>query len=212
MALTITCSARYFKVHGRNFDKITEEYDPPCYWFRLKIGAQGRTHNKCLGHITNMWHGNGRMVKNFDALVMFWINEPPQHHPKEGSVAMEHHTEHYKVDIVPGNYELAGLMHVKLPSSERDPNLKIPADNKPPEECPEVEIDRSKNENQFTSKRFTFHYGTYYLEVTISDEEGNKAKKIFKVWAAPSSKKCQIRPSRFYERVNLGLKSFLPPQ
>lgn len=206
MALKISCSAKYFKMGNRNFDKITQEYDPPCYWMRLKIAAKGATHHHCIGHITRVWRESGRLVKGFDPLVMFWINEPPVMQHRAETLTQEH----YKIDISPGAFELAGLVHVKLPSSERNPDLPIPPDNKPASECPEVEIDRSRNENRFTSKLFTLRYGTYFIEVVITDGVGESAKKIFKIVAFPDSKKCKIRTSRFYERAKLSLKSFLP--
>lgn len=206
MALKITCSAKYFKVGNRNFDKITQEYDPPCYWMRLKVSAKGATHHHCIGHVTRVWRETGRLIRGFDPLVMFWVNEPPVMQHRAETLTQEH----YKVDIAPGTAELAGLVHIKLPSSERNPNLPIPPDNKPASECPEVEIDRSRNENKFTSKLYTLPYGTYFMEVMITDIAGASAKKIFKIVAFPDSKKCKIRSSRFYERAKLSLKSFLP--
>ncbi|PIZ72004.1 hypothetical protein COY07_03985, partial [Candidatus Peregrinibacteria bacterium CG_4_10_14_0_2_um_filter_43_11] len=112
MSLNISCSAKYFKVGNRNFDKITQEYDPPCYWFRLKVSAKSVAHKKCIGHVTRLWHANGRLVKGFDPLVMFWVNEPPVNQQRAESLSQEH----YKVDIAPGSFEIAGLMHIKLPS------------------------------------------------------------------------------------------------
>jgi len=207
MSLHIQCSAKYLKFGNRHFDKITQEYDPPCYWFRLKVHAKETAHKKCIGHVTRLWWQSGRMVKGFDPLVMFWVNEPPiaQQHAAEGLTR-----EHYKVDIAPGGFEMAGLMHVKLPSSERTLTTPLPPDNKPADLCPEVEIDTSRNENKLTSKLFKFPYGTYFIEVSFADETGQSAKKIFKVWAAPNSKECHIRTTRFYERINLLIKSFLP--
>lgn len=205
MALKINCSAKYFKFGNRTFDKITQEYDPPCYWMRLKVSAKGATHHKCIGHITRLWRENGRLVKGFDPLVMFWVNEPPVVQHRAETLTQEH----YRIDIAPGTFELAGLVHIKLPSSERNLNLPIPPDNKPASECPEVEIDRSRNENRYTSKLFSFPYGVYFIEVVITDEAGASAKKIFKVAAFPDSKKCKIRSSRFYERAKLSLKSLL---
>lgn len=207
MSLHIKSSARYLKVGGRVFDKITEEYDPPSYWFRLKVKAKGVAHKKCMGHVTRLWRSNGRLMKGFDPLVMLWINEPPI--TEQGGEKVRR--EHYKIEVIaPGNFELAGLIHVKLPSHERNPNLPIPPNNKPPEECAEVEINKSRNENDHTSKIFKFPYGIYYVEVSFADEAGHSAKEIFKVWAFPSSKKCAIRKIRFYERMKLWFKSFLP--
>ncbi|MBI2453102.1 hypothetical protein HYV56_00175 [Candidatus Peregrinibacteria bacterium] len=207
MSLHVSCSAKYFKVGNRNFDKITQEYDPPCYWFRLKVRAKGCVHRKCIGHVTKFWNKNGRLIKGFDPLVMFWVNEPPIKQQYSADALTQ---EHYKVDISPGTFDLAGLMHVKLPSNLRNPHLPIPPDNKPPELCPEVEIDRSRNENEFTSKLFKFHYGIYYVQVVFTDSMGESARKIFKIWAFPDIKKCKIRTARFYERFNLHLKSLLP--
>jgi len=206
MAIKIQCSAKYFKVGNRVFDKITQEYDPPCHWFRLRVSAKGQAHNRCIGHITRMWNAEGRMLKGFDPLVMYWVNEPPVSQQRAEGVVQEH----YKVNIAPTNYELAGLAHIKLPSSDRDPNLPIPPDNMPAEQCPEFLLDRSRNENEYTSKRFTFGYGIYYIEIVISDENGHKGKSIFKIWGYPDKKKCEIRTSRFYERAKLSLKSVLP--
>jgi|GEM_PF-1533644 len=206
MSLHIQCSAKYFKVGSRVIDKITEEYDPPCYWFRLKILAKGAAHKKCIGHITKLWRSNGRLVKGFDPLVMLWVNEPPVTQQRAENITQEH----YRVDIAPGNYELAGLIHVKLPSSERNPNLVIPPNNKSPEQMAEVELNKSRNEDEYTSKLFKFPYGIYYVEVACADDAGHNTKEIFKVWGFPNSKLCSIRTTRFYERINLFLKSFLP--
>lgn len=207
MSLKICCSAKYIKVGNRNFDKITQEYDPPCYWFRLRVSAKGTVHNRCIGHVVKLWNKEGRLVKGFDPLVMFWVNEPPI---KSQQASESLTQEHYRVNIAPGTSELAGLMHVKLPSSFRNPNLPIPPDNKPPELCPEVEIDRSRNENEFTSKLFKFPYGVYFVSVVVADISGEHSKQIFKVRAFPDPRRCTIRTVRFYERVKLVLKSMLP--
>lgn len=206
MALKITSSAYYFHIPSLVFDKVTEEFDPPSYWFRLKVSAKGKQHQKCLGHLSRLWHGNHRRVRNFDPLVMYWINEPPPVKDGSGSITQTH----YQVDISSGHSELAGLMHVKLPSSFRSPDTPPPPEgNIPADQLPDIRIDKSKNESNALSKVTTLSYGTYYIEANISDAEGNTAKKIFKIWAFPDPKKCKIRSSRWYERFFLSIKSLL---
>ncbi|MBI5414537.1 hypothetical protein HZA38_03395 [Candidatus Peregrinibacteria bacterium] len=208
MSLEIRCSARYLKIAGRHFDKITEEYDLPCYWIRLKVIAKGRAHNGCLGYINDLWRKSGRHVRGFDQLVMSWLSDPPIDKSRAENILQQH----YRVNIASGQNELAGLIHVKLPSSERNPNLPIPPNNIPPEKYPEILINKSQNEPEYSSKVHSLSYGIYYFKVFVTDVEGNKVKKIFKVWAFPSSKKCKIRKARFYERMLLAFKSILPAQ
>jgi len=78
MSLHIASSAYYFKIGDHVIDKITEEFNPPSYWFRLKISARGQKHDQCVGHITNFWQGNFQRVKGFDPLTFLWLNEPLQ--------------------------------------------------------------------------------------------------------------------------------------
>lgn len=208
MALQIACSARYFKTSTWYFDKITEEYNPPAYWFRLKVFAKGKMHKQCIGHIVDVWYGNFRAVSGFDQLILYWLSEPPQMPGEEGNIAMGN--KHYTVDIRPGTSELASLMLAKLPAKPVPPGTPVPANNIPEEQLPEVRIDHSRKESVLSSKRMNVPYGTYYVKVRVSDSEGASAEKIFKVWAYRDPKKCEIRTSRFYERWMLWLKSFLP--
>lgn len=207
MSLHIASSAYYFKLGSRVIDKITEEYNPPSYWFRLKVTAKGKPHNQCTANITNLWWGSSRRVNGFDPLVGFWINEPKPSGDHTENVMQQF----YKPNIISGHYEILGLIHVKLPMKPVDPNLPVPEGNIPDEQLPEVKVNESENAPKHTSKRQAFPYGIYYIEVGVSDDQGDKAKKIFKVWAFRDQTKCKIRSSRFYERFMLRIKSLLPP-
>lgn len=207
MSFKILCSAQYFKMSGRVFDRITEEYNPPNYWFRLKIFGE-KPHNRCIGHITDIWRKNGRSYKGFDPLTMFWISEPPISEQQKVSAI----PQHYRVDIAPGHYEFVGLFHVRLPERPLREGEVFPEDNIPAHKLPEVRIDHSKNERENASRIMTLPYGTYYVRIAISDEIGNKADRIFKVWAYQNLQKCQIRPARFYEKFWIWVKSFFPSQ
>lgn len=207
MTLQIKSSAYYFKVGDRVIDKITTEYNPPSYWVRLKIFAKGRTHPNCTGSIINFWHKNFRRVQGFDPLVLFWINEPLQ----DGQPTENVLQQFYRPNISPGNYELAGLAHIKLPMRPLQPGEQLPANNTPEEQLPEFYLDESQNAPKHTSKRRAFPYGVYYVQVMVQDDQGNKSKKIFKVWGFRDPSKCKIRSSRFYERFMLRIKSILPP-
>lgn len=206
MSLDISSSPYYLKVGNRVIDKITSEYNPPRYWFRLKVSAKASTHHQVTGSINSFFWHNFRAVKNFDPLTFLWLNEPLQ------SGTGEHQTvQYFKPDIAAGRFELAGLMHVKLPMKPVDPAVPLPAENISDAELPEVELDQSLNEPRHIRKRRAFPYGIYYAQILVTDNEGNQAKKIFKIWAFRDAGKCKIRSTRFYERMMLKLKLLLPP-
>lgn len=206
MSLHISSSAYYLKVGNRVIDKITSEYNPPRYWFRIKISAKGRSHHQVTGTINSIFWRNFRLVKNFDPLNLLWLNEPLQ------SGGGEHvSVQYFKPDISAGRAELAGLMHVKLPMKPVDPALPLPAENISDADLPEVELDQSLNEPIHIRKRRNFPYGIYFVQILVTDNEGNQANKIFKVWAFRDPLKCKIRSARFYERLMLRLKLLLPP-
>ena len=206
MALKIICSARFFKTQGRCFNKITSEFNPPSYWVRLKVLASGQVHRGCVGTIRNVWNEAGRGVRNFDPLILFWISEPPCS-PKQDPFSS---LEHYKVDIAPRNYELAGLLHVRLPKIGGQDEVALPDGNLDENTLPDIRIDHSKRERKNMSKVTALRYGVYFFEVVVVDELGNRVSKVFKVWAYPSSKKCKIRPAYPHEKLMLFFKSFLP--
>lgn len=205
MSLHIHSSAYYLKVGNRVINKITSDYNPPRFWFRLRVVAKGRSHKRVTGQTTNLWWGNFRQVKDFDPLNLLWVSEPMQ--ANEGNNMTMHY---FRPDITAGRYELAGLMHSKLPMRPMGPDEPIPEENIPDELLPEVELDQSKNEPKHVRKRRNFPYGIYYVEVTVHDQDGCKAQKSFKVWAFRNARKCKIRSTRFYERAMLKLKSLLP--
>ncbi|MFA5855036.1 MAG: hypothetical protein WC846_01955 [Candidatus Gracilibacteria bacterium] len=207
MSLKISSSAYYLKVGNRVIDKITSEYNPPRYWFRIKISASGKTHHQVIGSINSLFWRNYRLVKNFDPLTMLWLNEPLQ----SGGTGEHQSVQYFKPDISAGRAELAGLMHVKLPMKPVDPSLPLPAENISDADLPEVELDQSLNEPVHIRKRRAFPYGIYYIQVFVTDNEGNGAKETFKVWASRDAQKCKIRTARFYEKIMLRLKLLLPP-
>lgn len=206
MSLQVTASAYYFKIGNRVIDKITSDYNPPRYWFRLKISAKGKMHRGVKGVISNLWWGNGRTVKDFDHLNFLWISEPLQLGENVGHVS----TNYFSPDISAGNYEIAGLLHAKLPMRPLEPGETLSAENIPDEQLPEVEFNQSLNEPRHVRKRRMFPYGIYYAEVLVMDEGGYKTKKIFKVWSFRDPAKCKIRSSRAYERAMLKAKLLLP--
>lgn len=205
MALQITCNPYYVKVGNRVIDKITDDFNPPRYWFRLKIKAVGRAHKGVSGQIHDFWWGDFRRVKDFDPINFLWLSEPIQLEDAGQVVA-----QYFKPDIPKGRYELAGLLHAKMPMKPVDPKIPLPKDNIPDEQLPEVELNQSLIEPRHVRKRRNFKYGIYYLRVMVTDNEGNIAKKSFKIWAYRDPKKCKIRTTRFYERVMLFLKAALP--
>lgn len=207
MSLHIYSSARYLKVGNRVIDKITDEYNPPRYWFRLKVCAKRAHHKEVKGSIENLWWGNYRQVKNFDPLMILWLNEPLQFGEANDKIAVKY----FKPDIAPGQYEMAGLIHAKLPMKPVDPNEELLEENIPDEQLPEVEVNQSLSEAVHIRKRRLFNYGTYYAKIVVADKKGHKGKRIFKVWAYRDPKKCKIRHARFYEKWLLNLKKLLPP-
>ncbi len=204
MSLHISCNPYYLKIGSRVIDKITDEYNPPRYWFRLKISSKGAIHRQVTGVINHLWWANYRLVKNFDPLNLMWINEPLQMENRESVI-----NQYFKPDIFAGNSELVGLMHSKLPMKTVDPNVILHKENIPDEQLPEVELDQTLSEPVHVRKRRAFPYGIYFVEVMVSDSDGHKSKKIFKVWAFRDKSKCKIRSSRFYERFLLKLKLLL---
>lgn len=206
MSLQISSSAYYLKIGNRVIDKITTDYNPPRYWFRLKISARHRSHHKVSGHITNFWWSNFRRVKNFDPLTFFWVDEPLPMGESSNHLV----THYFHPDISAGSYALAGLLHSKLPMRPVNSHSPLPAENIPDEQLPEVELHQSLNEPHHVRKRRAFPYGIYYAEVVVSDHEGNKTKKRFKIWAFRDARKCKIRGTRFYERWLLTVKLLLP--
>ena len=205
MSLNIHCSAYYLKIGNRVIDKITDEFNPPRYWFRVRVSAKGASHKQVSGQITNLWWQSCRKVKDFEPLNFLWVNEPSQ---MGGSEQVIKH--YFKPDITAGHYEMAGLIHSKLPMKPVDPNIPVPEDNIPDEQLPEVEVDQSQNEPRHMIKRRHFPYGIYFIEVAVSDDKGQKANKSFKVWAFRDPSKCKIRSTRFYERFLLKIKLLLP--
>ncbi|MBI2463701.1 hypothetical protein HYV57_01980 [Candidatus Peregrinibacteria bacterium] len=206
MSIHISSSAYYLKIGNRVIDKITSDYNPPRYWFRLKISAKNQSHYQVDGHITNFWWSNFRRVKNFDPLTFFWVDEPLQ----KGESSHHGLVQYFKPDIHAGTYALSGLLHSKLPMRPVDPNKPLPSENIPDEQLPEVELGQSLNEPQHVRKRRTFPYGIYYAEVVVTDHKESKAKKSFKIWAFRDARQCKIRSTRFYERWLLTLKLLLP--
>ncbi|HCW32392.1 MAG: hypothetical protein UT55_C0087G0002 [Candidatus Peregrinibacteria bacterium GW2011_GWE2_39_6] len=206
MSLFILPSAYYLKIGNRVINKITDDYNPPRFWFRLKVCAKGRPHRQVGGQIINLWWGNFRKIKDFDPLNFLWVNEPLQVGDHGESVVRQY----FKPDIEAGSYELAGLLRSKLPMRPMDPSIPLPEENIPDEQLPEVELDQSLNEPRHVKKRRAFSYGIYYAQVLVADNDGNKAKKSFKIWAFRDAKKCKMRTTRFYERWLLTLKLLLP--
>jgi len=133
---------------------------------------------------------------------MAWGSEPP---PAQVQTTQAQQT-HYRVDIPPGNNEVAGLAHVKLRDAEELPLEKQTAWDA----VPEVQINRSRNEPNFRSKLVMIPYGEYFIGVTVSDQDGAKTKRIFRFNAQPDADKCWIRAAWFYERWRIALKSLLP--
>lgn len=207
MALKITASPYYFKIGNKVINKITDDFNPPRYWFRVKITAKRKLHRSVRGVISKLWWANHRTVKEFDPLSFLWINEPLQKDQGAGHVSRDY----YSPDIAPGRHEIAGLVHAKLPMKPLAPGEVLPPDNIPDEQLPEVEFNQSENEPRHVMKRRFFPYGVYYAEVTATDDLGHKTRKIFKVWAYRDPAKCKIRSSRFHERSLLNAKSLLPP-
>ena len=87
----------------------------------------------------------------------------------------------------------------------------MPEGNISAENLPEIRIDHSKKERKNMSKVTVLPYGTYFFEVVVSDKEGNRAKKVFKVWAYPNTKRCKIRSVYPHEQLMLMTKSLLAP-
>ncbi len=202
MALQLSCSARYLKTASRTFDKVTTEFWPKKYWMRIKVTAQGKMHRNCLGKLTGLWEKNGKTVSGFDPLVMAWVSEPSPTQFDTGNIQQAH----YRVDIPAGSNELAGLVHVKLhPDAELDPEKQAEWDG-----FPAVQINRSRNESNFRSKKVILPYGEYFVGVALSDGDGNSAKRIFLFSAFPEQQRCFIRPARFDERWRIAIKSILP--
>lgn len=203
MSLKILCSARYLKSSGRIFNKITEEYDPPSFWMRLKVKGS-KVHHECSAQITDIWTKKGRSVAGVDPINMFWVSEP------NSDTFQKEQIQHYKPDIMPQKNEILGLCHIKLLSKYRNPNLPVPSNNTPAENIPEIKLDRAKQENTLASKRLSLPYGIFYIKVVVSDKNGYHTSKIFKFWGSPHPIKCEMRNSWFYERWKIKIKSILP--
>jgi hypothetical protein len=202
MSISIVCSARRIKTVARSFDKTIDEGFPHKYWFRIKFTAKGKMHRGCIGHITGMWFADGNYCSGFDSVVMALVSEPPLSQREDFQVT----PSHYRTDIPNGASELAGLLHVKL----NHPSEMTEEEQQKWDAFPEVQVNRSRTESNYKSKKFIFPYGGYYMGVDISDSDGYRSKKIFYVHCDKEKGKCYIRPSWFYERVRLFFKSFLP--
>ena len=203
MALKILCSAKYIKTSKRMFDKVTQEYDPPSYWFRLKAIASGKIHKSCTAEITSAWTEKKRGIAGVDPIKMFWLSEP------NTTSEISDGVEYFAPDLLPGKGELLGLAHIKLYSNYRNSSLPVPPNNTPSSQVPEVKLNRSKQENTMASKKMTFPYGTYFISVEITDSEGESASKIFRITTGPHTYECTIRTSRWYERLSIWMKSFI---
>ena len=202
MALTIRCSARYLKTSSRTFDKVTTEYWPTKYWMRLKIAANGQMHRNCLGRLTGLFTRDGRSVGGFDPLIMLWVSEPRSTKSDDGTLTQAH----YRVDIPAGGSELAGLVHIKLhPEGELDE-----AKQQEWNDFPEVQLNRSRNESNFRSKKVIIPYGEYFVSVSVSDANGHSTKRTFFFTAFPEASHCTIRPARFFERWRIAYRAVVP--
>lgn len=202
MSLHIECSSDPVIGIGTSFDKITSEYDPPSFWFRIEASSSGQVHKDCVAEITGLWNEDGVWVNGFDPVKMLWLSEPISEIRKDK-------IKHYSPHLYPKKAELIGLAHVKLHSKYRDDSYPVPENNTPAELVPELKIDCSYQENKGASKRRFFPYGVYYIKVLLMDEIGESAEAIFKIWASPDPKHCRIRRSYFYERWNLSFKDSL---
>lgn len=203
MSLRISCSARFLKTSSRSFDKVVDEFFPKKYWMRLRFSASGQMHKGCLGKLTGLWGADHQAVSGFDALIMAWTSEPVS---VKGPDTSSSSTGHYRVDIPAGGNEKAGLVHIKLyPDAPLAPDQQ-----KEWEEFPEVQLNRSRNESSFRSKRVTLPYGEYFIGVSVTDSEGTHTKAVFRFAAYPEPERCQIRPASRWERLRIALKSYLP--
>ncbi len=202
MSLQLICSARYLKTSSRTFDKITTEFGPKKYWMRIKVKAQGQLHKNCLGKLSGLWDENGKTVSGFDSLVMLWVSEPKS--TQSGAESLQQ--SHYRVDIPAGSNELAGLVHIKLhPDEELAPEKQQEWDD-----FPEIQLNRSRNESNFRSKKVILSYGKYYIGVSVSDQNGASTSRTFFFCASPMASECYIRPTWFYERWRIMFKSIVP--
>jgi len=201
MALHITCSD-YGLGLGNIFDKITQEYDPPSFWFRLEISASSVIHKNCSGEIMQVWTEHGREVNGIDPIKMFWISEPVNDVRKEKA-------DHYSPIIYPKKPEMTGFLHIKLQKKYRDTSLEVPENNTPDYLVPEIKIDCSRQENKLASKKMSLPYGIYYFSIMVMDEGGESVSELFKVWAFSDPKKCSIRKAWFFERWKISAKDFL---
>ena len=202
MALHIACSARYLRTASRTFDKVTSEYWPTKYWLRLKVTADGQMHRNCLGRLTGLFTRDGRSVSGFDPLIMLWVSEPRSTKSDTDTLAQAH----YRVDIPAGGSELAGLVHIKLRSEGELDEAKQQEWN----EFPEVQLNRSRNESNFRSKKVIIPYGEYFVSANVSDANGPSVKRTFFFAAFPEQAQCHIRPARFYERWRIVYRSVVP--
>lgn len=202
MALYIECSSDPIIGLGNSFDKITQEYDPPSFWFRLEASASQKKHKECTADIIGMWNENEKWVNDFDPIKMFWLSEPTNDVRKEK-------LKHYTPTLYPQKSELIGFAHVKLTSKYRNPDFPIPVNNTPEHLVPELKLDCSSQENRGASKRMTFPYGIYYIQVLLMDIDGESISNIFKIHAFQDPKKCFIRHAYFYEKWKISWKDSL---
>ncbi len=202
MSLELACTARYLKTSSRKFDKVTSEFWPKKYWMRIKVKAKGQMHKNCLGKLTDLWDERGKSVSGFDSLVMLWVSEPKSAQSSSETIQQDH----YRVDIPAGSNELAGLIHIKLYDDAELP----PEKQQEWDDFPEVQLNRSRNESNFRSKKVIIPYGKYYIRAAVSDKDGNRASRIFFFSASPEIKECYIRPTWFYERWKILIKSIVP--